>query len=689
MHVAQPETAARTRTIHPARPGRAITAEDLWNAQRVGTPTAAPDGSFIVVPVTSYSIAENKGRTRLWLVPSDGSAPRALTSDEVSASEPRLSPDGKSVLFLRAVGEEKPQVMRLRLDGGDAERLTDLPLGAADPRWFADGKRIAFVAMLLADAPTVAGTKELLEKRAKDPVKAHVTEDRLYRYWDRWLTAGERPHLFVLELETRALTDLTPKGTGWFELMDPTGQYDIAPDGQEIAFVANSSEPPHDLLRWALYTVPTDGRGAVRCLTPAGASPGAADAYRPRYSPDGSSILYGIQVDPYFYADKVRLTRYDRAAGTHTVLTEAWDRSPAAWEFAADGTLILEVEDVGSPRLFALAKGESTPRRLAMAGSPGAEGSFGNATVGRDARIYFTHQTTSAPAEAGSCRLDGADFRYHTKFNEALFRDIAMGEVREVIYAGANGDPVQMYVVLPPGYEAGKRYPLVHVIHGGPHATAVDGFHFRWNMQAFAAPGYIAAAVNFHGSTSWGQAFAASILGEQGDQPFADIERASDHLIEAGLVDASRMAVTGGSYGGYMTCWIVSQTDRYRCAVNHAGVYDLLAEYASDVTQGRSKAYGGEPWDKIEAIDHNNPARFARGFTTPMLVIHGERDYRVPHTQGLAVYNVYKAKGAEARLLFFPDENHWILKPQNSLLWNREVRQWLERHLAPTTRRSA
>jgi dipeptidyl aminopeptidase/acylaminoacyl peptidase len=648
--------------------------------KRVGAPAPAPDGSFILVPVTAYDLHENKGRTRLWQVSTHGGAPRPLTSEDASASDPKISPDGTRVLFGRAAGEEKPQVMLLPLDGGEAERLTDMPMGAFDATWFPDGKRIAFVAMLLSDAPTPAGTKALLEERAKDPVKAHATEDRLYRYWDRWLTAGERPHLFVLDLATRAMTDLTPAGTGWFELMEPSGQYDIAPDGTEIAFVANATEPPHHLLRWALFTVPTDGSGKVRCLTPSGAPPDPADTSRPRYTPDGAAILYGMQRDPYFYADRIRLVRYDRASGAHVVLTEAWDRSPSAWEFAADGTLFLEVEDEGAPRLFSYRLGEGVPRRI------GGEGSIAGLSVGRDGRLYYLYQTISAPAEAASCRADGSDARPLTRFNEEILAGIAMGEVREYVYAGAGGDPVQMYVVLPPGFDPSKRWPLVHVIHGGPHAATTDSFHFRWNLHAFAAPGYVVAAVNFHGSTSWGQPFAASILGEQGDKPFLDVERATDLLIEAGFVDPARMAIGGGSYGGYLVCWIASQTDRYRCAINHAGVYDLLAEYASDVTQGRSRAYGGEPWDRIEAIDRNNPARFARGFTTPMLVIHGERDYRVPHTQGLAVYNVYKAKGAEARLLFFPDENHWILKPKNSLVWNREVRQWLERYLNPSGR---
>jgi dipeptidyl aminopeptidase/acylaminoacyl peptidase len=191
----------------------------------------------------------------------------------------------------------------------------------------------------------------------------------------------------------------------------------------------------------------------------------------------------------------------------------------------------------------------------------------------------------------------------------------------------------------------------------------------------------VAACVNFHGSTSWGQEFAACIQGGHGDTPFTDIMRATDTLLETGFIDEKRMAATGGSYGGYLVCWIAGQTDRFACLVNHAGVFDLLAEYGSDVTQGRHQAYGGEPWDKLEAIDRWNPARFARGFTTPMLVVHGERDYRVPHNQALAVYNIYKAKGVDARLVFFPDENHWVLKPRNSLVWNREVQAWLARYL--------
>jgi dipeptidyl aminopeptidase/acylaminoacyl peptidase len=675
LHVTDSQTTILYPGSDPSK--RRITPEDLWKIARVGAPQPTPDGS-VVVPVTTYDMEANKGKPRLWLVPAGGGEPRALTSDEHSSTDPAVSPDGRWVSFVRARGEEKPQLHVMRLDGGEAERLTDLPLGVLDPKWFPDGKRIAFVAMLLDEAPTPEGTKELLEKRAKDPVKVQITEDRVYRYWDHWLLDGERPHLFVLDLDTRLLTDFTPAGTGWFDLMDPCGQYDIAPDGSEIVFAANSSLPPHHLLRWAVYTVPTSGKGPIKCLTPEGTPPKSADCWRPRYSPDGASIVYGLQRDPFFYADKIRMVRFDRKAGTHTVLTEGWDRSPAAWEFAPDGTLILEAEDRGRVLLFALgaAAAGGVPKRLLDSGT------VSGLRVGRDGRIYFTAQTLSSPPEAASSRMDGGDIRKLTGFNDGVMSEIALGEVREMEFAGADGDRVQMFLVLPPGFDPARKWPLVHVIHGGPHGIAGDNFHFRWNPQAFAAQGYVVACVNFHGSTSWGQDFAACIQGGHGDKPFTDIMRATDVLLEAGFIDEKRMAAAGGSYGGYLVCWIAGQTDRFACLVNHAGVFDLLAEYGSDITQGRHQSYGGEPWDKLEAIDRWNPARFARGFKTPMLVIHGERDYRVPHNQALAVYNIYKAKGVDARLVFFPDENHWVLKPRNSLVWNREVRSWLERYLA-------
>jgi len=515
---------------------------------------------------------------------------------------------------------------------------------------------------------TIEATKARIEERDKDPVKAHATENRLFRYWDTWLDTGEVPHLFVLDLETRELRDLTPDSTRWFELMDPEGQYDISPDGAEIVFSANASEPPHRRVRWALWTVPTAG-GAVTCLTP----DSTAEDSRPRYSPDGAAIVYGTQKDPDFYADKVRLVRYDRRARTHTVLTEEWDRSAASWEFDGAGRVVLLAEDRARQALFALPSGgPGTPSPLYENGTLQCLASAGG-------RLWFTRQNLSEAAELWS--LVGDKATAHTKFAEPALREVALGEVQEIEFEGARGETVQAYVVLPPGFDPSKTWPLVHVIHGGPHGISGDLFHPRWNAHLFASPGYVVATVNFHGSTSWGQEFAQCIQGHWGEYPMADIEAATEALLATGSIDARAMAITGGSYGGYLVSWISAHTDRYAAVVNHAGVYNTQAQYASDVTQGRGRAFGGEPWDGLEAIDRWNPARFASGCNTPTLVVHGENDYRVPVDQGLECYNVLQAKGVPSRLVYFPDENHWVLKPRNSVYWYREVLGWLARWL--------
>jgi dipeptidyl aminopeptidase/acylaminoacyl peptidase len=660
--------------LYAARKGpRPFTAEDLWAIPRVGAPVPAPDGRTLVVPVTTYDLEKNEGRCRIWLLPVAGGEPRALTAPEYSSQQPAFSPDGRQLAFTRKGDKGKSQLHVMPLDGGEPRRLTELPLGVFDPKWLPDGTGIVFAAMVLKGHFTPAATAAELERREKDPVKAHVTEDRVYRFWDTWLTTGEVPHLFLFDLAGGTLRDLTPESTTWFDWMDPAGQYDIAPDGREIAFAGIAFDEKKSLLRSAIYTVATAG-GAVRCLTPDHPS----DDTRPRYTPDGRGIVYGMQHDPYFYADRIRLMRYDRAAQRHEPLAESWTLSPSHWELAGDGTLVIEAESAGRVGLFALRAG-GEPRPLLE------RGSASGMNVARDGRVCFALQSLSAPAEAYSCAADGRGLQRHTRFTDEATARFGMGEVREMQFEGAYGETVQMFVVLPPDHQPGRKVPLVQVVHGGPHGISGDQFHPRWNAQLFAAPGYVAALVNFQGSTSWGQDFAERIQGAWGDRPFQDVMRATDLLVASGLVDESRMAACGGSYGGYMAAWIEAHTDRFRCIVNHAGVYDTLSQYASDVTQGRSRSFGGEPWDGIEAIDRYNPARFAQGFTTPMLVVHGERDYRVPVAQGLECYGVLKAKGVPARLVYFPDENHWVLKPRNSVLWYREVHDWLERWFGART----
>ena len=650
---------------------RPMTVEDLWAFRRLGAPAASADGSVIVFPVTTYDMEQNEGKTRLYRMPESGEAV-PLTSAEVNATEPAISPDGTRLAYVRKAQGGEGQLALLALDGGESEVLTDFPFGITDPRWFPDGKRIAFLGWLLSDALTPEKTRELQKTREKEPMKARATEDRVYRFWDGWLTEGRVLHIFVLDVASRKCTDITPESKRFFDLMDPSGHYDIAPDGEEITFSANSVEPPyHPVMNWDVFTVSTNG-GPVRNIT----EDNPADDVRPRYSPDGSTILYGMQRRNDFYADRVRLVAYDRKSRRHRVLTENWDRSASAWEFIPGrNEYWLAAEDEGRTGLFRGALKEDAPDLVRRGGTydgihPLADGS-----------VLAIKSTVATPPEL--YRIDGSGEKQRTRQNAELTGQIAWGEVKDIHFRGSEDREIQAYLVLPPGFDPSRKWPLIEMLHGGPHGITPDQFHFRWNLQLLAARGYVVLAPNFHGSTSWGQSFAECIQGGWGDRPYRDAMAAVDAVIREGYIDESRMAATGASYGGYLVTWIAGQTDRFACIINHAGVGDTLAEYASDVTYGWGKDLGGEPWDGLEGVDRMNPIRLAKNFRTPMLITHGERDYRVPVDQGLQLYNILKAKGVPARLVVFPDENHWIMKPRNSRFWYGEVEQWLSRWLSP------
>ena len=658
-----------TTSLYPARKGpRPFTADDLWAIPRVGTPVFSPDGATLAVPVTTCDLEKNESRARIWLVPSAGGEPRGLTSPDLSSGVPAFSPDGRTLAFMRKAEKGMSQLHLMPLDGGEARCVTSLPLGAFDPRWLPDGSGVVFGTQLVKGHLTPEATAAEIERRDQDPVKAHATEERFYRYWDTWLTTGEMVHLFLYDLASGKLRDLTPEAVTWFDWMDPTGQYDVSPDGKEIAWSGIFYDEKRSLILTSVFTTPIAG-GAITSLTP----DAPADNLRPRYSPGGKFLVWGATQDPEFYADRVRLMRHDRATRKTEEWLGSWDLSPAHWEFAGDDTLVIEAEKNARVALFAW-KGAGEPRAISEGGTAGGFSVH-------QGRVAFTHQTLVDPAEAWIAAIDGGAATRVTHFTGEVTGRFTLGEVREMTFDGSHGESVQMFLVFPPDHDPRKKYPLVQVIHGGPHGISADLFSPRWNAQLFAAPGYIVAMVNFQGSTSWGQDFAQRIQGAWAERPYEDVIKATDVLVASGMVDEGRMAAAGGSYGGYLATWIAGHTDRFRCIVNHAGVADLTGQYASDVTQGRGKASGGEVWDGLEKQDKWSPIRFARGFVTPMLVIHGEKDYRVPVGQGLLCYGVLKAKGVPARLVYFPDENHWVLKPKNHIYWFREVHDWLARWL--------
>jgi dipeptidyl aminopeptidase/acylaminoacyl peptidase len=646
----------------------------MWAVQRVGTPALSPDGKNVAYTVSVYDMEENRGNGDVWIVPLAGGTPRRLTTNRASDGAPAWSPDGKRIAFTSRRDEDKVnQLYVISVDGGEPERVTEMPLAVSNPTWLPDGKRVAFVSHVIAGSESPADTKKALEAREKNKVKARVTENRLFRFWDRWLTDDEFPHIFVVDVGSRKVTDLLPGSKRLFSLQEGSGSFDVSPDGAWIVFEANSTPEPYPKLNRDVFLVPAAG-GEVRNLTAAN----AADDTDPVFSPDGKRIAYGVEVKADGWPDRTRLAVMDVASGRTTVLTESFDVSAGGWAWSPDGrTIVFHAESRARTNLYALPAAGGAPKEIHHGGTTaGAE-------VARDGQVVFQLHSMTQPPELAVVRLDGSARRALTHVNDELAARIEWGKVEDLTFPGADGDEVQMFVVYPPGFDPKKKYPLVHMIHGGPVGTFGDGFSFRWNPQAFAAPGYIVPMVNFHGSSSFGQKWVESILGAHPDKPFTDVMKATDFLIAKGYVDGERMAATGGSYGGFMVNWIEGHTDRFKALVSHAGVYSLLGQSASDAYYGRQHSYGGYPFTNLENIERWSPDRYAKNFSTPMLVIHGERDFRVPVTQGLALYGVLTTKGVPARLVYYPDENHWVLKGQNSKHWYGEVLGWLERWLTP------
>ena len=642
--------------------GEVLTAEGMWRIPRVGAPSCG--GGRIVVPVST--LEDGRLSARIWEVFLDGTEPRRLTS--AHGSKPQVDPEGKTVAFLRTV-DERPQIHVIPLDGGEARQVGTLPLGVISATWMPDGRRLLAVAPVYREHPSLDATEAERDRLADDDVKAHVTDFAVYRYWDRWLTSGEVPHLFIVDVETGSAEDVTPDSTRWMRwdnTGDPMDDIDVSQDGGTIAWCADRSEWPHGELRFALFLTDVASK-TTTCVTP----DHEGHTSSPRFSPTGDTLVYGKTFDPHFYADRIHLFELDLAKGSEIDLAPDWDRSPVTWAFTAAG-LVLEAEDDATQPLWLLESG-SAPRLLAR------DGTLSSTAVFDESTVVALRSSIGKPPELVAVSIDGT-LRTVTSFTADALAGIDLPEVETIRFAGAGGDEVQMYVVTPPGVEGSA--PLVHMIHGGPHGTWGDVWHWRWHPAVFCGDSRRAALVNFHGSTSFGQDFAASIRGEWGDLSSGDIEAATDHLVATGVADPTRMAIAGGSYGGYMVAWLIGQTSRYACAVAHAAVTDLPNMMASDITSGRADSWGAEVWTDLDRVNKWSPLANAAGIETPTLVIHGALDYRVPVGQGLELYGLLKAKGVEARLVHYPDENHWILRPANSLHWYREVVAWLDRYLS-------
>jgi dipeptidyl aminopeptidase/acylaminoacyl peptidase len=648
-----------------------LTAQHLWQVARPGAMTLSPGGQQLALTVTRYDLAADKGNADIHILDLRTQQLTALTQHPDSDTAPAWSPDGRQLVFLSKRGNETNQLFLLPLTGGEAKALTKLPVAVQQPKWFPDGQRILF----LANVPKgfngdFAALADQLKKKKDNKVTARVTEDRVYRFWDHWLTDDSYPHLFSINIHTGEIADLTP---GWDRRFSLNGdaEFDISKDGRQIAVSAVTSPPPFDQLNHDILIIKTDGSGEFVNIT----ADNPASDNNPKFSPDGKSLVYGAQRSTFFTSDNNQLIRFDFKPQQKTNLTQDWDISVDDWEFGNNGTLYFQAADKAKSALYSMPLAGGQVKQILR------QADISQLQIGQQQQVYLVQHSMKQMPEIYSLDNKGRTLKQLSRINQELQQSISWGKTEDVSFAGADGKLVQAYITYPPNFDPNKKWPLLNVLHGGPHSYSGDSFSYRWNSQVFAAAGYVVIQPNFHGSTSFGQAFAESIHGEHPVKPFMDSEAAVDYMLSRGFIDSTRLAAAGGSYGGYLVSWIAGHTERYKALINHAGVYNLMGQFASDATTHRVHAYGGAPWSGLDVMQQWNPALFADKFVTPMLIMHGEQDYRVPVTQGLEIYGVYKGKGLDARLVYFPNENHWILKPNNSIFWFNEFTSWLQRYV--------
>ncbi len=648
---------------------------DMLAMDRISDPQVSPDGRWIVFTLRKTDLEADKGRTDLWLIDTDGTDLRRLTSHPESDFNPRWAPDGKSVWFI-STRSDSSQVWRIRVDGGEAQQVTDLPLDVGNLLVSPDGRHIAFTIEVFPDCKTIADTKDRLDKIEQRKTSGRIYEQIFVRHWDTWKD-GRRSHLFVMPAAGGDAVDLM-----WGMDADtpsrPFGgpeEITFTPDGRGLVFSARDAgraEP------WStdfnLYMVPIDGSAPLKCLT----EDNKAWDTNPVFSPDGRILAYLAMTRPGYESDRFRIVLRNWPDGEKRVLTENWDRSPSSFCFSIDGgTIYAAATNVGQKSLFAVNVKNGLVRTIVK------EGYIGSPTVAFN-RIIYGMSNLSSPVELYSVEPDGRDIRKITNINDEKLAAARMGEYEQFTFAGWNGQTVYCYVVKPVDFNPAIKYPVAFLIHGGPQGSFGNSFHYRWNPQAYAGAGYAAVMVDFHGSTGYGQAFTDSIRGDWGGKPLEDLKKGlAAALKRYPWMEADRVGALGASFGGFMINWISGNwPDRFRCLVNHDGNIDeRMAYFDTEELWFPEWDHIGTPWDNPVGYEKHNPVNFVKNWKTPMLVIHGALDYRVADTQGLGTFNALQRLGIPSKLLYFPDENHWVLKPANSILWHETVIGWLDRWL--------
>src|ERR1044071_7260641 len=664
---------AAAKTAQPPRP---FTIDDLIKTRRVADPQVSPDGRLIAYTITDTEKAANKRLTQIYLISVDGDDARQLTNEKQSSSAPRWSPDGRLLAFVSARDGES-QIWTMDVESGEAKKISNVAMGASDPVWSPDGKWIAFTSEVYPECTSDECNQKRAEAAAASKVKAKIADRLLFRHWNSW-KEGKRNHVFVVSVETGAARDLTP---GDFDAppfsLGGMTDYAFSPDSKELAFARNTDKDESRSTNGDIFIVPVAG-GEARRIT--GDNP--ANDLSPRYSPDGRYIAYRAQAKPGFEADRWRLMLYDRKTGQSHSLTEQIDANVERFAFAPNSERILaSVLERGRQPVYDLSITGATARKIII------DGFNDDVQVSANGRMMvFTRQSLARPVEIFRASATGGVVTQVTKVNDGLYAEFNLKPAEEVTWEGASGAKVQGWITKPANFVANRKWPMIVLIHGGPQSAWNDSWSYRWNPQMFAAAGYVVFSPNPRGSIGFGQKFTDDISGDWGGKVYKDLMNGVAYVASMPYIDRDRIGAAGGSYGGYMVNWILGHNDdsrvKFKALVSHAGLFNLSSMYgATEELWFPEWEFKGTPWTNADLYAKWSPHNYVKNCRTPTLVIAGELDYRVPTTEGLQMFTALQRQGAESRLLYFPDEGHWVLKPQNSELWYNTVLDWFDRYV--------
>jgi dipeptidyl aminopeptidase/acylaminoacyl peptidase len=636
---------------------------------RIGEPVLSPDGNQVAFTVQTVDLEKNSKPSQIYVIPAQGGSPRQITTEGATNERPRWSPDSKQIYFV-SNRSGSSQVWVMNADGSSARQLGKFAAEAGGIVLSPDGKKIVFLSSVYPECGADdACNQRKIDEDSKSKTKARIYTSLLYRHWTQWQTA-RRQHLMVMNADGTEVKDLTP-GPNDVPPFSLGGQddYAISPDSNEVAFSMNVDPDPATSTNADIYAVPIAG-GEVKKITTA---PGADST--PLYSPDGKLLAFRSQARGGYESDRWRLMVLDRATGRTTNLTENLDRWVGSVTWSPDSTrLFFTVEDRGRTGLQMIQASGGGSRNIIAGAS-----SLDDVQFTADGRtMIYTEVSGSHPTEIYRATSNGGTGVALTHLNDEVLSKAAITPLEDIFADSPDRTRVHAFVVKPPNFSPTRKYPVLFLIHGGPQGSWGESWTYRWNAQVFAGAGYLVVMPNPRGSTGYGQKYIEEISGDWGGKAYDDIMAVVDSVAALPYADAGRMAAAGGSYGGYMVNWMLGHTDRFKAFVTHAGVFDLRSMAGeTEELWFVNWEFKGMPWDNPEMYSKWSPSNFVKEFKTPTLVIHGEQDFRVPVSQGMQLFTALKSQKVPSKLILFPDEGHWVLKPQNTVLWYAQFLDWI------------